>query len=113
MSFARIERSFTDAGLHICSVSKDNRNANQAIASRQYRLAFDCATDDDAAVVVDEFKEAEDRDAAARNLEVQARPRAGGAVWTLGHFAILVHGATTNDNVVKVTNSALKKLSAD
>ena len=113
VSFESIERSFTDEGLRICSSVSKNGGANQAVASREYRVALDCSTTDDAALVVDEFKQAEDRDAAARGFEVQARPRAGGAVYTLGRFAVLILPATTDDNIFKRTNAALKKLSAD
>jgi hypothetical protein len=113
MTFDRIERSFRDQGLHLCSKVERNGDANQAVASRQYRLALDCATTDDAAVTVDQFTEAEDRDAAARNFEVQTRPPAGGAVYTLGPFAVVILPATTDNNIFKLSNVALKKLSAD
>ena len=113
ITFERIERSFRDQGLRLCSNVEKNGNANQAVASHEYRLALDCATTDDAAVTVDKFTQAEDRDAAARGFEVQSRPRAGGAVYTLGPFAVLVLPATTDDNILNKTNAALKKLSAD
>jgi hypothetical protein len=113
ITFERIERSFRDEGLQLCSNVEKDGNANQAVASHEYRLAIDCSTSDDAAVTVDKFTQAEDRDAAARGFEVQSRPRAGGAVYTLGPFAVLVLPATTDDNILKKTNAALKKLSAD
>jgi hypothetical protein len=111
-TFSEIEQSFTDEGLNICAEARDNNHANQAVSSRQYRVAIDCQTDDDAKVVVDEFAEAEDRDAAARNFEVQARPRAGGQVYTLGRFAVLVSGQLDDDVVDRVTK-ALKGIGAE
>jgi hypothetical protein len=103
--FSEIERAFTAEGLQVCSVDKANRHANQAVASRQYRLALDCGSDDDTKVIVDEFSQAEDRDAAARNFEVQGRPRAGGEVWTLGRFSIVVSGQLDDDVVKRVTRA--------
>ena len=50
LSFENIERSFTDEGLRICSSVSRNGDANQAVASREYRVALDCSTTDDAAV---------------------------------------------------------------
>ena len=80
---------------------------------RSNGVKVDCSTGDDAAVTIDRFKQAEDRDAAARNFEVQARPRAGGAVYTVGPFAVLILPATSDDNITSRLNTVLKKLSAN
>jgi len=113
MSFGTIEQAFQQQGLHLCSNKPSDTLPNQAVAGREYRVALDCSTSDDAAVTIDRFKQAEDRDAAARNFEVQARPRAGGAVYTVGPFAVLILPATSDDNITSRLNIGLKKLSAN
>ncbi|MGH9025408.1 MAG: hypothetical protein ACRDWD_04730 [Acidimicrobiia bacterium] len=92
-SLADIEDAITNGGLEICdTVEDDDGQANEAVESRQYVVAFDCDSDDTVQVVVDEFDDAEDRDGAARNFESQVRPRGYGVVWTYGPFTIFTFG---------------------
>ena len=104
-TFAEVEEALTEQGLQICGVEPSGARANQAADGRAYRVAVDCTGEDDATVVVDRFDSAAHRDAAARNLEGQVRPRAGGAVWTLGPFAVVVSGPTDDDVVNRVTDA--------
>jgi hypothetical protein len=56
-------------------------------------------------VVADEFDDVEERDAAARNFEAQVRPRAYGAVWTFGPFAIYASGPRDDAVEERVTDA--------
>ena len=112
-SFADIEDAITGGGLEICETADDDDGqANQATASRQYEVAFDCGSDDIVPVVVDEFGDAADRDAAARNFESQVRPRGYGAVWTYGPFTIFTFGER-DDAVEEDLTDVLDELGAE
>jgi hypothetical protein len=92
-SFTDIEDAITNGGLEICEAeNSDDGRANQAVESRQYEIAFDCDGDATLPLDIDEYDAVEDRDAAARNFESQARPRGYGAVWTYGPFTIFTFG---------------------
>ncbi len=111
-TFDEVQTALVHEGLQVCDVRPTDGHANQAVAGREFRVAFDCAGDDDATVVVDEFANAEDRDAAAHNFEVRVRPRAYGAVWTYGPFAILVSGPR-DDAVEERIIDALDRIGAE
>jgi hypothetical protein len=92
-SFDDIESAIIDGGLEICDTGNgDDGRANQAVESRQYEVADNCGGDDTVPVDVDQFDDRDDRDAAARNFEVQVRPRGYGSVWTYGPFTIVTFG---------------------
>lgn len=107
-SFASIERALGSDGLRICQVTDEPGGAaNQATASRQYDVAFDCSGGATAQVAVDEYAHRDDRDAAVRNLEVLARPRGSGVAYTYGRFSIYLFGAS-DDQVQDAVNDALR-----
>jgi hypothetical protein len=98
-SFADVERVVRRADLEICSTSRHPTGlANQATASRVYRIARSCPSDDVVRLVVDRFADATARDGAARQFEVLGRPRADGVVWTWGPFTLFA--AVEHDDAV-------------
>ena len=109
-SFAAIERAIRREGLHVCS-TRTLVLANEAIAGRAYRVALRCRSDDDVQLVADEFASKAARDAAASALEGQVRPRADGAVWTFGRFAISIDGARDTEVEDRLVD-ALERLGA-
>lgn len=111
-SFTEIDRALADEGLEVCSTTETDGHANQAVAGREYVVATDCESDDQVTLVVDEFSQREDRDAAARNFEAHIRPRAYGAVWTFGPFAILSSGPR-DDAVEERITDALDRMGAE
>lgn len=114
-SFDAIERALQSAGLHICdTVDVPNGQANQAAQSRQYDVAFNCATADSGdtgEVVADRYTHRDDRDDAMRNLEVLVRPRGNGVAYTYGTFSIYVFGQS-DDTVQNTINLQLRKIGA-
>jgi hypothetical protein len=89
VTFADVEGVVHDAGLSVCSVSHHPDGlANQAEASRTYRIGQECPSDDVVQLVVDRFADEADRDGAARQFEVLTRPRGDGVVWTWGPMTI-------------------------
>jgi hypothetical protein len=113
-SFADIEDATTNGGLEICETvdDADNEAANQAIASRDYVVAFDCDGDNNVPLAIDEFDSADERDAAARNFESQVRPRGYGAVWTYDQFTIFTSGER-DDAVEEQLTDILDDLGAE
>jgi hypothetical protein len=113
-TFAEVEQALVAEGLQICDTRSSDGHANQAVAGREYVVAIDCATgdDDQVTVVVDEFSDADHRDAAARNFEGQVRPRAYGAVWTFGPFVISASGPR-DDAVEERVTDALDQVGAE
>lgn len=64
-SFDDIEAALTTRGMAICTtVTNPDGQANQAIESRQYDVAFRCPTENDAQVIVNQFGSVSDRDTA-------------------------------------------------
>lgn len=79
-------------------------NANQAVATTAIQVAIDCH-DDHGIVVIDRFTSAEDRDAAARNFEVNTHPRLDGAVWTWKSFTINAIGGASTEVQDRITDA--------
>ncbi len=113
-TFDEVTNALTAEGIQICSSRLTDGHSNQAIAGREFVVAIDCQSgdDDQATIVVDEFDDVEDRDAAARNFEAHIRPRAYGAVWTFGQFAIYASGPR-DDQVEERVTDALDKVGAE
>ncbi|MDQ4134123.1 MAG: hypothetical protein M3179_13190 [Actinomycetota bacterium] len=111
-SIDEVAGALTAEGLQICDSRPTDGHANQALAGREFVVAIDCQSDDEATVVVDEFADAEARDAAARNFEGQVRPRAYGAVWTFGSFAVYASGPRDDEVEERVTD-ALDQVGAE
>jgi hypothetical protein len=89
VTFQDVEQVVHDAGLSICSTSRHPDGlANQAQATRTYRIGEECPSDDVVRLVVDRFDDAEHRDGAARQFEVLSRPRGDGVVWTWGPLTL-------------------------
>jgi len=104
-SFADIEAAITNGGLDICESSPDDDGyANEATASHELVVAFDCDSDDTVGMTIDEFDDVDARDAAARNFEVQVRPRGHGVVWTYDQFTIFTFGERDDDVEEKLTD---------
>jgi hypothetical protein len=111
-SFSEVEDAFQQAGLRICqSEAVAGGLANLAVRSRTYEVAADCAGDDRAEVVVDEFDDVDDRDAAVRSFEVSVRPRGSGAAWTYGRTSVFVFG-TSDDPVFEQVTLGLDEAGA-
>ena len=91
------ERAVGTAGLQVCSsVDEPGGWAAGAVGGKAYEVAARCPGDT-VTVVVDRFGTAAGRDAAARRFESLVRPRASGAVLTLGDGTVLVRGAGDGD----------------
>jgi hypothetical protein len=106
VSFADITAVIADAGLEVCSTDTTDTPPPGAAEERAYEVDRDCATDDGRALVVaTAYDSASDRDAAARRFEVQSRPSANGAIWTLGPFTVRVSGGRDADAVDALTNA--------
>ena len=75
-----------------------------AAEERAYEVDRDCAAAT-GAVVYTAYDSASDRDAAARRFEVQSRPSANGAIWTLGPFTVRVSGERDADALDALTNA--------
>jgi hypothetical protein len=111
-SFSEIENGFRQADLRICeSEATDGGHASLAVRSRTYEVAADCAGDDRAQVVVDEFDDVDHRDAAVRSFEVSVRPRGSGAAWTYGRTSVFVFG-TSDDPVFEQVTRGLDEVGA-
>lgn len=105
-TFADVERALGRGDLDVCTVSRDPDGlANQAVATRTYEVALDCASDDHVRLVVDRFDDAADRDGAAGQFEGLLRPRGDGAVWTWGPFTLFAGGARDDTVMERVTDS--------
>lgn len=106
ISFAEVTSVIDDAGLQVCRTETSETPPPGASEERVYEVDADCATDDGRALVVATAYDSEsDRDAAARRFEVQSRPSASGAIWTLGPFTVRVSGERDADAVDALTNA--------
>lgn len=91
-SLRRLERRLEQSDLEVCSRLTNTAGlANQATRTDVLDVGRDCHGEL-LAVVVDRFGSAADRDASARALEVQSRPRRDGVVWTYGPNTVAVFG---------------------
>lgn len=98
--------------MKICNtVDNPDGQANQAIESRQYDVAFTCPTENDAQVIVNQFGSVSDRDTAMRNLEVLVRPRGNGVAYTYAAFTIYVQGHSA-DKLQDRIDAALREIGA-
>ncbi len=108
---ADIERSLERSGLEVCSRLTNTAGlANQATKTTVWNVGVDCH-EELVTVVIDRFATETDRDAAARALEVQTRPRRDGVVWTFGPQTVAVFGPRDHDVMQKVTR-ALERIDA-
>lgn len=108
---ADIEGSLRSRGLAICATSDNSKGlANQAASTRVLNVAIDCH-EEIVPVVVDRFRHARDRDAAARNFESLNRPRGDGVVWTWAQFTISAFGPR-DDQVIDRVTDAMDRLGA-
>ena len=110
VTFGDVEHVVRDAGLSICSTSRHGDGlANQAEATRVYRIGEVCPSDDGVRLVVDRFADEQHRDGAARQFEVLARPRGDGVVWTWGPltlFATAEHDDAVMDRLTAALDEA-------
>ncbi len=110
-SVGEIERALGRSGLEVCTRLTNTAGlANQARSSRVLNVAADCH-DEIVPIVVDRFANRNDRDAAARHLEVASRPRADGVVWTWAQYTIAAFGPR-DDQVMNRITAALDRLGA-
>jgi len=106
VSFDDVTAVIAGAGLQVCSTETSETPPPGAVEERAYEVDADCATDDGRALVVaTAYGSASDRDAAAQRFEVQSRPAASGAVWTLGPFTVRVSGERDADAVDALTDA--------
>lgn len=106
VSFDDVTDTIGFAGLEVCSTTTSDTLPPDAIAERAYLVDDDCSDDAGRALVVATAYESEDdRDAAAQRFEVQSRPPAQGAVWTLGPFTVRVSGDRDDDAVDALTTA--------
>ena len=93
VSFDDVTQTIAAAGLQVCSSETTETLPPDAVEERAYEVDADCRDDDGRALLVaTAYGSAGDRDAAAQRFEVQSRPPAPGAIWTLGPFTIRVSG---------------------
>lgn len=110
-TLADIERSLERSGLEVCSRLTNTAGlANQATKTTVWNVGVDCH-EELVTVVIDRFATETDRDAAARALEVQTRPRRDGVVWTFGPQTVAVFGPRDHQVMQKVTR-ALDRIDA-
>ena len=108
---ADIERALRSRGLAVCTTLDNSKGlANQAASTRVLNVAIDCH-DEIVPLVVDRFRHARDRDAAARNFESLNRPRGDGVVWTWANFTISAFGPR-DDHVIDRVTEAMDRLGA-
>ena len=108
---ADIERVLRARGLAVCTTLDNSKGlANQAVSTRVLNVAIDCH-EEIAPLVVDRFRHARDRDAAARNFESINRPRSDGVVWTWANFTISAFGPR-DDQVIDRVTAAMDRLGA-
>lgn len=106
-----IERSLERSGLEVCSRLTNTAGlANQATKTTVWNVGVDCH-EELVTIVIDRFATETDRDAAARALEVQTRPRRDGVVWTFGPQTVAVFGPRDHQVMQKVTR-ALDRIDA-
>ena len=111
-SFTEIERAMQAKDLHICHTENvPDGQANQAVESRRYDVAFDCESGEIAQVVVDKFTSRDDRDTALRNFEVLVRPTGNGAAYSYKSFSIYVAGPSDDQTQDRI-NTILRKMGA-
>ena len=111
-SFEQVDSAIAEAGLQVCDLVIDaDGQANQAVASRSYDVAVSCGRGDIGQVVVDEFGDADDRDAAVRSFEAQLRPRGSGVAYTFGRFSLFVFGHG-DDAVQDRLDAAFRRMGA-
>ncbi|GAA4801365.1 hypothetical protein GCM10023200_42800 [Actinomycetospora chlora] len=111
----------TAAGLTVCeSTDLPDPRATNAVASRTLVVAQDCAAagaapaavgDRRAEVQVDRFADTAARDAAARSIEGQVRPRGSATVLTTGELTVVVRG-TSDDTTAQRLVDALRAAGA-
>jgi len=105
-SFAEVDAAVAGAGLRVCAREDVAVLAPGARAERRYEVGPGCLRGGGrATLLVTEYGDADARDAAARGLEVQSRPSASGAVWTLGPFTLAVGGERDGAVVDRLTDS--------
>jgi hypothetical protein len=106
VSFDDVTDTIALAGLAVCSTETTETLPPGAVEERVYAVDPDCADDEGRALVVaTAYDDEDDRDAAARRFEVQARPPASGAVWTFGPFTVRVGGDRDPDTVDALTEA--------
>jgi hypothetical protein len=104
-SFAEVDAAVAGAGLRVCAREDVSARAPGARAARRYDVGRACRPGSGrATLLVTEYDDAGARDAAARGLEVQSRPPASGAVWTLGPFTLAIGGERDGDVVDRLTD---------
>ena len=108
---AGIEGALRARGLAVCTTLDNSKGlANQAVSTRVLNVAIDCH-EEIVSLVVDRFRHARDRDAAARNFESINRPRSDGVVWTWANFTISASGPR-DDQVIDRVTAAMDRLGA-
>ncbi len=106
VSFGDVTSVISDAGLHVCRTDTSRTLPPAAVEERAFEVDADCATGGGRALVVaTAYDSAGDRDAAAQRFEVQSRPSAAGAVWTIGPFTIRVSGERDADAVAALADA--------
>jgi len=102
-----LEGDITAAGLVVCSRSDvPDPRATDAVAARSLVVAGACAGGQTALVQADRFADDADRDAAARSLEGQVRPRGAATVRTFGDLVVVTRGGA-DDGVADRLDAAL------
>ncbi len=106
VSFADVTGAIAQAGLEVCDTQTTETLPPDAVEERAYAVDADCSDDDGRALVVATAYGSEgDRDAAAQRFEVQSRPPAAGAIWTLGPFTVRVSGDRDPEAVDALTDA--------
>jgi hypothetical protein len=100
-----VRAALRTGGLEICSETRrPDGLANEAIETRIYTVAIDCA-EERVRLTVDRFDDADARDGAARQFEALTRPRSDGVVWTLGPYTLFANGARDDAVMERLTDA--------
>jgi hypothetical protein len=101
-----VRAALAKGDLRVCGETRHPDGlANEAIETRVYTVAIDCAGDDRVRLTVDRFDDTEARDGAAQQFEVLSRPRSDGVVWTWGPFTLFANGARDDDVMERLTDA--------
>ncbi len=102
---ADVRTALRTGDLEICSETRrPDGLANEAIDTRIYAVAIDCAGER-VRVTVDRFDNVDARDGAARQFEALTRPRSDGVVWTFGPYTLFANGARNDDVMERLTDA--------
>jgi hypothetical protein len=108
VSVSTLTDSLRGHGLTVCSQTTPDtgHGSGGSISTQQIEVSMPGGCGDPAVLQLDAYKDASHRDAAARNAEVHARPRAFGTVYTWHRYTVYLQAddasrdASSRDRIV-------------